>query len=101
MEEHEVPRQVEAILELTEAGLDEQYGEHSQRGCEEERCARSPSGQIAEQKEERTAENGNDRGVGIEDRLEAGQPVNLCRSSAGMWAGRSRKRAADQQSEPR
>ena len=101
MEQYEVPGQVQAVLQLPEADLYEHDREHRQRRREKPRRARAPGREVAEQEQERAAEESDDAGVCVEHWFEAGEPVDLRRASAGVRACGRGERAADDEPQAR
>ena len=94
MEQHEVPGQVKAILKLAEADLHEQNSEDGDRRPEQPGRVRAARGEVAEQEQERAAEDRDDAGVRVQHRLEARKAVHLRRPAARVRAGRGRQRSA-------
>ena len=92
---------MEPILQLAQADLDEQDRENRECGREETRRTGAPRREVPEQEQERAAEDRDDSGMRVEDRLEARQPVHLRRSSTRMRPGCGCERAADEERQTR
>ena len=69
VQQHEIPGQMQPVLQLAQADLHEQNREHGQRGDEQPRRPRSPGRQIAEQEQERAAEDRHDPRMSVENRF--------------------------------
>ena len=101
MEQDEVPRQVQPVLQLAEPDLDEQHREQGKRRPKERWGALSTSGQVAEQEEKGATEDRDDAGMREHDRLQPRQAVDLGCAATRMRPGRGRERAADDERQSR